>query len=273
MDSVGQDPPLHRRGSPDQGPLALSEAGRQLADREAIRELAYRYARAVDRRDWALAEHALHRRRGAGRAALRAGRARERSCAGSASVERYRATFHAVQQPDASRSPATRRAVRPTASPTTSSSATAVRCKLDWGIRYQDRCRRGADGAWRLAPPRADRGLGAGARRFRASLRVFREETPMAIDFSFPEDVQHVVARVRQFCQRGGAPRRGEDRGQRREPRGADRADHPHAQAGAGVGPLAAAHARGVRRHGARPRGDGRGRRRRRRRPASARSR
>jgi len=28
---------------------------RELADREAIRELAVRYARAVDRRDWALA--------------------------------------------------------------------------------------------------------------------------------------------------------------------------------------------------------------------------
>ena len=69
---------------------------------------------------------------------------------GLRSVERYRATFHAVhnQTLDIAGDEATgetycvanhllEREGQPR--------------KLDWGIRYQDRYRRGADGAWRLA--------------------------------------------------------------------------------------------------------------------------
>ena len=134
MDSVGQDPPLHRRGAPHQGtlsvppsgrPLALADAERHLADRLAIREVACRYARAVDRRDWALAATLFTddavlvgpRFELVGRDQIL------RGCAPSSATAR-RSTPCTTRR---STSPATRRPARPTASPTTSSSATASR--------------------------------------------------------------------------------------------------------------------------------------------------
>ena len=122
---------------------------RQLADRLAIRELACRYARAVDRRDWTLAATLF-----TDDAVLKGARFElvgvEQILRGLRSVERYRATFHAVhnQTLDIAGDEAAgetycvakhllERDGRPV--------------KLDWGIRYQDRYRRGADGAWRLA--------------------------------------------------------------------------------------------------------------------------
>jgi ketosteroid isomerase-like protein len=120
-----------------------------LADRLAIREVADRYARAVDRRDWALAatlftddavlESARFRLAGVGEI-LR----------GLRTVERYRATFHAVHNQ-------TLELAGDEASGETYCVANHLferdgrMRKLDWGIRYQDRYRRGADGAWRIA--------------------------------------------------------------------------------------------------------------------------
>ena len=123
-------------------------AERQLADRLAIRELAERYARAVDRRDWELARALF-----SDDAVLVGPRfelvGRDAILRGLRSVERYRATFHAV----------TNQLVEiagDEASGETYCLAShlferdgAAR-KLDWGIRYQDRYRR-VDGAWRIA--------------------------------------------------------------------------------------------------------------------------
>jgi ketosteroid isomerase-like protein len=109
----------------------------------------YRYARAVDRRDWALAATLF-----TDDAVLASARFElvgvEQILRGLRSVERYRATFHAVhnQTLDIAGDEATgetycvanhllEREGQPR--------------KLDWGIRYEDRYRRGADGAWRLA--------------------------------------------------------------------------------------------------------------------------
>ena len=111
--------------------------------------MAYRYARAVDRRDWSLAATLFTED-----AVLTGARFElvgvERILRGLRSVERYRATFHAVhnQTLEIDVDDATgetycvanhllERDGRP--------------FKLDWGIRYQDRYRRGEDGAWRIA--------------------------------------------------------------------------------------------------------------------------
>jgi hypothetical protein len=68
---------------------------------------------------------------------------------GLRSVERYRATFHAVHNQ-------TLEIAGDEATGETYCVANHLleregrTHKLDWGIRYQDRCRRGADGAWRF---------------------------------------------------------------------------------------------------------------------------
>jgi ketosteroid isomerase-like protein len=122
--------------------------GRQVADRLAIRDLAYAYARAVDRRDWALARTLFTED-----AVLVSARFElvgvERILRGLRTVERYRATFHAVHNQSFAID-------GDEASGETYCVANHLferdgqARKLDWGIRYQDRCRRGADGAWRF---------------------------------------------------------------------------------------------------------------------------
>ena len=122
---------------------------RQLADRLALRELACAYARAVDRRDWALARTLF-----TDDAVLKGTRFElvgvENVVRGLATVERYRATFHAVHNQ-------TFTFDGDEASGETYCVANHLLerdgqpRKLDWGIRYQDRCRRGNDGSWRFA--------------------------------------------------------------------------------------------------------------------------
>jgi ketosteroid isomerase-like protein len=114
----------------------------------AIREVALRYARAVDRRDWALAATLF-----TADAVLESARFRlegmEQILRGLRSVDRYRSTFHAVQNQ-------TLELAGDDASGETYCTASHLyerdgqMRKLDWGIRYQDRFRRGADGAWRI---------------------------------------------------------------------------------------------------------------------------
>jgi ketosteroid isomerase-like protein len=111
--------------------------------------VAERYARAVDRRDWALAETLF-----TDDAVLRSERFElvgvARILKGLRTVERYRATFHAVHNQ-------TLELAGDEASGETYCVANHLferdgrSWKLEWGIRYQDRYRRGADGAWRLA--------------------------------------------------------------------------------------------------------------------------
>ena len=122
---------------------------REAADRAEIRDLACRYARAVDRRDWALARALFTED-----AVLVGARFElvgvERIVRGLSTVERYRATFHAVHNQ--------------TLALAGDEAAGETYCvanhllerdgrlvKLDWGIRYQDRYRRGSDRAWRFA--------------------------------------------------------------------------------------------------------------------------
>lgn len=122
---------------------------RDLACRNEIRDLAFRYARAVDRRDWALARFLFTED-----AVLVAARFElvgvERILRGLGSVERYRATFHAVHNQ-------TLEIDGDAATGETYCVANHLlerdgrSFKLDWGIRYQDRYRRGLDGAWRFA--------------------------------------------------------------------------------------------------------------------------
>ena len=122
---------------------------RQLADRIAIRELAFSYARAVDRRDWTLARTLF-----TDDAVLVSARFElvgvEKIVRGLQSVERYRATLHAVHNQlftidgdDASGETycVANHLFERDGQPR----------KLDWGIRYQDRCRRTQGGAWRFA--------------------------------------------------------------------------------------------------------------------------
>ena len=121
---------------------------REIADRLALRELVERYARAVDSRDYELAERlfledgelvgADFSLRGAAAIAKAMRR-----------VERYVSTFHCIHnqllelEPDQ-------------ASGETTCTAHHVyekdgeRRKLAWGIRYQDRYQRSGDG-WRFA--------------------------------------------------------------------------------------------------------------------------
>ena len=111
--------------------------------------MALRYARAVDRRDWALAETLF-----TGDAVLESARFRleglEQILRGLRTVERYRATFHAVhnQTLDFAGDEATGETYC-VANHLLERDGQAR--KLDWGIRYQDHYRRGADGAWRIA--------------------------------------------------------------------------------------------------------------------------
>jgi len=111
--------------------------------------VAYRYARAVDRRDWALAATLF-----TDDAVLVGPRfelaGREQVLRALATVEqRYRATFHAVHNQ-------TLAFAGDEASGETYCVANHLferdgrAMKLDWGIRYQDRYRRGPDGVWRL---------------------------------------------------------------------------------------------------------------------------
>jgi uncharacterized protein (TIGR02246 family) len=119
-----------------------------LEDRLALRELADRYARAVDRRDWELASTLFTEDcvlQGPGYELV----GRVKILAGLRLIDRYAATQHSVHnqlveiQGDV-------------ATGETYCTAHHVyardgrRRMLDWGIRYQDRCVR-EGGAWRYA--------------------------------------------------------------------------------------------------------------------------
>lgn len=119
-----------------------------LEDRLALRELADRYARAVDRRDWALAATLFTEDcvlQGPGYELV----GREKILAGLRLIDRYSATQHSVHnqlvEVEGDR-----------ASGETYCTAHHVYARdgrprmLDWGIRYQDRCVR-ERGAWRYA--------------------------------------------------------------------------------------------------------------------------
>ena len=119
-----------------------------LEDRLALRELADRYARAVDRRDWTLAATLFTEDcvlQGPGYELV----GREKILAGLRLIDRYSATQHSVHnqlvEVDGDR-----------ANGETYCTAHHVyerdgrRRMLDWGIRYQDRCVRDG-GAWRYA--------------------------------------------------------------------------------------------------------------------------
>jgi hypothetical protein len=115
-------------------------------DRLALRELAYRYARAVDRRDWALAGGLFTE----GCVLLGPGYelvGRDAILAGLRRIDRFRATQHSVHN----------QLVEVTGDRATGETyCTAHHLyerggrarKLSWGIRYQDRCAR-QGGAWR----------------------------------------------------------------------------------------------------------------------------
>ena len=125
------------------------ESPRQVADRAAIRDLACRYARAVDRRDWVLAATLFTED-----AVLAGSRFElvgiEHILRGLGRVERYRATFHAVH--NQTLEIAGDEAVGETYCVANHLLERDGRSfKLDWGIRYQDRCLRGTDGVWRFA--------------------------------------------------------------------------------------------------------------------------
>ena len=126
----------------------MSGACASVEDRLALRELAERYARAVDRRDWALAETLFTRDCvlvGPGYELV----GRDAILAGLRRIDQFRATQHSVHnqlvEVDGER-----------ASGETYCTAHHVYERdgrprmLDWGIRYQDRCVR-EGGAWRYA--------------------------------------------------------------------------------------------------------------------------
>ena len=117
-----------------------------LEDRFALRELAERYARAVDRRDWALAEQLFSAACvlvGPGYELL----GRDGILAGLRRIERYDATQHSVHNQLVE-------LAGERASAETYCTAHHLyerggrRRKLSWGIRYQDRCVR-EGGVWR----------------------------------------------------------------------------------------------------------------------------
>jgi ketosteroid isomerase-like protein len=119
-----------------------------LEDRWELRELAYRYARAVDRRDWALAERLFTRDCvlvGPGYELV----GRDGILAGLRRIDRFRATQHSVHNQLVE-------VAGDTATGETYCTAHHLyerdgrAWKLGWGIRYQDRCVREA-GAWRYA--------------------------------------------------------------------------------------------------------------------------
>jgi ketosteroid isomerase-like protein len=111
-----------------------------LEDRSALRELAYRYARAVDRRDWELAGRLFTRECvlvGPGYELV----GRDAILAGLRQIDRFSATQHSVHN----------QLVEIAGDRATGETyCTAhhlydrdgVRRKLSWGIRYQDRCLR-----------------------------------------------------------------------------------------------------------------------------------
>ncbi len=119
-----------------------------LEDRWELRELAYRYARAVDRRDWARAERLFTQDCvlvGPGYELV----GRDGILAGLRRIDRFRATQHSVHN----------QLVEVTGDAATGETyCTAHHLyerdgrphKLSWGIRYQDRFVREA-GAWRYA--------------------------------------------------------------------------------------------------------------------------
>ena len=117
-----------------------------LEDRLALRELAYRYARAVDRRDWELAGELFTRDCvlvGPGYELV----GRDAILAGLRRIDRFSATQHSVHN---------QLVETRDESATGETYCTAhhlyerdgIRRKLSWGIRYQDRCVREA-GSWR----------------------------------------------------------------------------------------------------------------------------
>lgn len=117
-------------------------------DRLALQELAARYARAVDRREYP-AFAALFTADGVlcGPGYAMSGRAEiERGIAG---IEQYEATQHCVHQQlvDVRGDTATGETYCVARHVYTRD---GVRRKLDWGVRYQDEYRREAD-AWRIA--------------------------------------------------------------------------------------------------------------------------
>jgi ketosteroid isomerase-like protein len=118
----------------------------RLEDRWELRELAYRYARAVDRRDWALAERLFTRDCvlvGPGYELV----GRDGILAGLRRIDQFRATQHSVHNQLVE-------VAGDTATGETYCTAHHLyerdgrSWKLSWGIRYQDRCVREA-GAWR----------------------------------------------------------------------------------------------------------------------------
>ena len=119
-----------------------------LEDRWLLRELAYRYARAVDRRDWELARELFTSDCvlvGPGYELV----GRDGILAGLRRIGQFSATQHSVHNQLVE--------VRgDAASGETYCTAhhlyerDGVRRKLSWGIRYQDRCVRDA-GSWRYA--------------------------------------------------------------------------------------------------------------------------
>ena len=119
-----------------------------LEDRLALGELAFRYARAVDRRDWSLAATLFTENCvlcGPGYELV----GREKILAGLRLIDRYSATQHSVHNQLVE-------VAGDLATGETYCTAHHVYARdgrsrmLDWGIRYQDRCVREA-GAWRYA--------------------------------------------------------------------------------------------------------------------------
>jgi ketosteroid isomerase-like protein len=117
-----------------------------LEDRWALRELAYRYARAVDRRDWELAGRLFTRDCvlvGPGYELV----GRDAILAGLRKIDRFSATQHSVHNQ-------LLEIAGDSATGETYCSAHHLYerdgkgRKLSWGIRYQDRCAR-EEGLWR----------------------------------------------------------------------------------------------------------------------------
>jgi hypothetical protein len=108
---------------------------REVADRIEIRDLAFRYARAVDRRDWALAETLFTED-----ATLKGPRfelvGRAQIVRGLRSVERYRATFHGVH--NQTLEIAGDEAAGETYCVAKPASSAMARAEARSGIRYQD---------------------------------------------------------------------------------------------------------------------------------------
>jgi len=118
-------------------------------DRLAIRDVAYRYARAIDRRDYALAETIFS----ADAELIGPGfhlHGREKIVDGMRSIERFERTMHLVHNQLVE-------VLGNQAEGETYCVAHHVllregrRVRIDWGIRYQDHYVREEDGAWRLA--------------------------------------------------------------------------------------------------------------------------